>query len=34
MCGIAGVVNRGNSETLARMTHILTHRGPDDAVRG
>jgi asparagine synthase (glutamine-hydrolysing) len=31
MCGIAGVVNWGDSETLARMTHIQTHRGPDDA---
>jgi asparagine synthase (glutamine-hydrolysing) len=31
MCGIAGVVNWGDSETLARMTHIQAHRGPDDA---
>jgi len=26
-----GVVNWGDSETLARMTHIQAHRGPDDA---
>jgi len=31
MCGIAGLINWGNSETLARMTNIQTHRGPDDA---
>ena len=31
MCGIAGLVNWGDSEILARMTHIQTHRGPDDA---
>ena len=31
MCGISGVVNCGDRETLARMTHIQAHRGPDDA---
>jgi len=31
MCGISGLVNWGNSETLARMTHVQTHRGPDDS---
>ncbi len=31
MCGISGVVNCGDRETLARMTHILAHRGPDDS---
>jgi len=31
MCGISGVVNCGSRETLARMTHVQTHRGPDDA---
>jgi len=31
MCGIAGLVNWGDSETLARMTHIQAHRSPDDA---
>jgi asparagine synthase (glutamine-hydrolysing) len=30
MCGITGVVNCGDRETLARMTHIQAHRGPDD----
>ncbi len=30
MCGIVGLVNWGNRETLARMTDILAHRGPDD----
>lgn len=30
MCGINGLVNCGDSETLARMTHVQTHRGPDD----
>jgi len=30
MCGISGLVNCGDSETLARMTHVQTHRGPDD----
>ena len=31
MCGISGLVNCGNTETLARMTHIQAHRGPDDS---
>ena len=31
MCGISGVANCGDRKTLARMTHIQVHRGPDDA---
>jgi asparagine synthase (glutamine-hydrolysing) len=31
MCGISGVVNCGSKETLARMTSIQAHRGPDDS---
>src|SRR6195256_1172301 len=31
MCGISGLANWGNAETLARMTHVQTHRGPDDS---
>jgi asparagine synthase (glutamine-hydrolysing) len=31
MCGISGLVNCGDGETLARMTHVQAHRGPDDA---
>ena len=31
MCGISGVVNCGDGETLARMTHVQAHRGPDDS---
>lgn len=31
MCGISGLANCGDRETLARMTHIQAHRGPDDA---
>src|ERR1700739_4985054 len=31
MCGISGLVNCGNRETLARMTHVQSHRGPDDS---
>ena len=31
MCGISGLVNCGSRETLARMTHIQGHRGPDDS---
>jgi len=31
MCGISGVVNCGNRDVLARMTHVQSHRGPDDA---
>src|SRR5579859_60944 len=31
MCGISGVVNCGDRETLARMTQVQAHRGPDDS---
>jgi len=31
MCGISGLVNCGDRETLARMTDVQAHRGPDDA---
>ncbi len=31
MCGISGLVDCGDRETLARMTSIQSHRGPDDA---
>ena len=31
MCGINGLANWGNAEILARMTHVQTHRGPDDS---
>jgi asparagine synthase (glutamine-hydrolysing) len=31
MCGISGLVNCGDRETLARMTHVQSHRGPDDS---
>jgi len=31
MCGITGVVNCGDRETLARMTQVQAHRGPDDS---
>ena len=31
MCGINGLVNCGDRETLARMTHVQAHRGPDDS---
>ena len=31
MCAIAGVVNWGKTDTLARMTSIQIHRGPDDS---
>jgi asparagine synthase (glutamine-hydrolysing) len=31
MCGISGIVNCGDRETLARMTAIQSHRGPDDS---
>jgi asparagine synthase (glutamine-hydrolysing) len=31
MCGISGLVNCGNRETLVRMTDVQTHRGPDDS---
>jgi asparagine synthase (glutamine-hydrolysing) len=30
MCGIAGAINWGDSEVLARMTDLQAHRGPDD----
>jgi len=31
MCGISGVVNCGDRETLSRMTRVQAHRGPDDS---
>ena len=31
MCGISGVVNCGDRETLLRMTRVQAHRGPDDS---
>ena len=31
MCGISGLVNCGDRETLARMTNVQFHRGPDDS---
>ncbi len=31
MCGISGLVNCGDAETLARMTSVQSHRGPDDS---
>jgi asparagine synthase (glutamine-hydrolysing) len=31
MCGISGLVNWGDAETLVRMTKVQTHRGPDDS---
>jgi asparagine synthase (glutamine-hydrolysing) len=31
MCGINGLVNVGDRETLARMTAVQAHRGPDDS---
>jgi len=31
MCGISGIVNCGDRETLARMTRVQSHRGPDDS---
>ena len=31
MCGISGLVNCGDAETLARMTDVQSHRGPDDS---
>ena len=30
MCGIAGLVNLGDGDTLSRMTEVQRHRGPDD----
>jgi len=31
MCGISGLVNCGDRETLVRMTNVQTHRGADDS---
>jgi asparagine synthase (glutamine-hydrolysing) len=31
MCGISGLVNCGDTETLVRMTNVQTYRGPDDS---
>jgi asparagine synthase (glutamine-hydrolysing) len=31
MCGISGLVNCGDAETLDRMTSVQSHRGPDDS---
>ncbi|HSS98751.1 MAG TPA: asparagine synthase (glutamine-hydrolyzing) [Terriglobales bacterium] len=31
MCGINGLVNCGDGETLARMASVQSHRGPDDS---
>ena len=31
MCGISGLANWGNRETLARMTALQRHRGPNDS---
>jgi asparagine synthase (glutamine-hydrolysing) len=31
MCGISGLANWGDADTLSRMTHVQTHRGPDDS---
>lgn len=31
MCGISGLVNCGDKETLAHMTSVQAHRGPDDS---
>lgn len=31
MCGIAGLVNCGDRNTLLRMTQVQSHRGPDDS---
>jgi asparagine synthase (glutamine-hydrolysing) len=30
MCGISGIVNWGDRQTVARMNHAQAHRGPDD----
>jgi len=30
MCGISGLINFGDTDTLARMTTVQSHRGPDD----
>jgi asparagine synthase (glutamine-hydrolysing) len=31
MCGISGLANCGDRETLARMTAVQSHRGPNDS---
>ena len=31
MCGISGLVNCGDRESLVRMTNVQSHRGPDDS---
>lgn len=31
MCGISGLVNCGDRETLVRMTSVQAHRGPNDS---
>src|SRR5579871_5451228 len=31
MCGISGLANWGDRETLARMTQVQAHRGPNDS---
>ncbi len=31
MCGISGLVNWGDAETLSLMTQVQSHRGPDDS---
>ena len=31
MCGISGLANWGNRETLARMNAVQSHRGPNDS---
>src|SRR5271166_5000258 len=31
MCGISGLANYGDRDTLVRMTQIQAHRGPDDS---
>jgi asparagine synthase (glutamine-hydrolysing) len=31
MCAINGLLNCGDTETLARMTNVQAHRGPDDS---
>ena len=30
MCGVCGFAGRGDRQDLARMTTVMTHRGPDD----
>ena len=31
MCGIAGLFNAGNEQTLRNMLQVLKHRGPDNS---